>query len=155
MPLTTRTFTYLHQGYTVLATVWNEASALDPLVLFDYNNVLNAYPMEYLQKQAGVIGCRYAIVSLLITQGRNFEGLRERARQTGECIVALTVKVNGNREVFETGLKYRAMQLMHWHHAICALDDKPHEWYAPNQKKKGKRVKLQPQKKPVFRIEIE
>jgi len=36
---TEREFTYRHEGYTITATVWNEASAPDPRVLFDFNNI--------------------------------------------------------------------------------------------------------------------
>ena len=158
-------------------TIWNEAAAPDPKVLFDYNNVLNAYPMELLAKQARVTGLPYAIVSLLMTQGDNFNNLRERAKNTGECIIALTAKIKGNRVKVETSLKYVAMKKMHWENVQCAIDDKPHEWYHSdsnisqsrkldssysskdrtfeNKREKPIKLSLDSTKKNVFKVKIE
>lgn len=108
---TERLFTYPHQEYIINVTVWNEFK--DPTeveVLYDCNNVLNAYSMETLQKQARTVDKKYAIVSLLYTKGKNFLGLKEQAKRTGECIVALTAKIKGNRKMVETGLKYKVMK---------------------------------------------
>lgn len=150
--LTERQFTYEHEGYIITATVWNEAAAPDPRVLYDFNNVLNAYSMELLQRRAEVENLPYAIVSLLMTQGTNFHSLKDRAKERGECIVALTAKLKGDRTRKETCLKYKIMKLMHWKNVICALDDKPHEWFPSPGVKLGKKLPLNPKKKPVFKI---
>ena len=151
---TQRVFTYPHEGYTIKVTVWNEAAAPNPQVLFDYNNVLNAYELAFLQRRAHVKNLPYAIVSLLMTEGKNFQNLRERAKRTGECIMALTSKFKQRRLQAETCLKYRVMELMNWKNVICALDDKPHEWYSTPKNKVGKKLKLDPNKKPVYKILI-
>jgi len=151
---TSREFKYEHEGHVVTATVWNEKSAPNPRVLFDFNNVLNAYEMSYLQRCGGIENLPYAIVSLLNSQGRNWKVLRERAKESGECIIALTVRVKGQRVKVETCLKHRAMELMGWSNVICAIDDKPHEWYSTPEKKCGKKMKLDPMKKSVFKIPI-
>jgi hypothetical protein len=153
-PFTERVFEYDHEGYRIRAAVWNEHAAPDPRVLFDFNNVLNAYPMELLQKRAGVLNLPYAIVSLLMTQGANYHELKKRAEETGECIVALTARLKRKREHVETCLKYKCMKHMHWKNVICALDDKPHEWYSDPKKKVGKKLPLDPKKKAVYKIPI-
>jgi hypothetical protein len=110
--------------------------------------------MSFLQKRAGVENLDYAIVSLLMTQGANFHSLKKRAKETGECILALTSRFKKQRLQAETCLKYRAMELMGWKEVICAIDDKPHEWYSNPKKKVGKKMNLDPKKKPVYKIPI-
>jgi hypothetical protein len=150
---TEREFTVGHKGYMLKVRVWNE-HGVDPVVLYDYNNVLNAYSLESLQKAARTKQEPYAIVSLLMTQGANFHGLRNRAKETGETIVAVTAKIKGDRKSVETGLKYQVMLKMHWTRVKCALDDKPHEWYSTDEQKKPPKLPLDPRKKPVYRIDF-
>ena len=158
-PTTTREFTYAHRGYVVTATVWNEAAAPDPRILFDFNNVLNAYTMRELHAAAKTFpGAPYAIVSLLSSKGLNFAALGQRAAETGECIVALTVKIRGNRVESETGIKHSAMKRMHWAGVEHAIDDKPHEWHEPT--KDGAvalpqiRLLMDASKKPVYLVQL-
>lgn len=151
---TEREFTYKHNGYLITATVWNEASAPDPIVLYDYNNVLNAYTMEELQKEGGLQNLPYAIVSLIGGKGQYFQNLMDRAKEKNECIVALTAKIRGDRVNTETCLKYVAMKKMHWKNVKWAVDDKPHEWYKTPTNKVGKKIKLDENKKDVYRIPI-
>lgn len=123
-----REFTFEHEGFPVCVTIWNESSTPQPRVLFDYNNVLNVYTIESLQRETETSGLRYAIVSLLITKGHNFLNLRERSYQTGETIVALTCESKGDQFKVETGIKYLVTELLGWTEFQKAIDDKPHEW---------------------------
>ena len=151
---TERVFVYQHKGFDVTATVWNAESAPDPEVLFDFNNVLNAYSMNELQRVAKVVGKPYAIVSLLMSQGKNFQDLKRRASETKECIIALTTKLKKNRQEVETGLKFRIIELMRWRRVSVAIDDKPHEWFNPVRKNVIRELPLDPKKEPVFMVII-
>lgn len=148
---TERSFTYPHNGYIVNATIWNEIK--DPHVLYDYNNVLNTFTLETLEKAANTEGKEYAIVSLLRTKGDNYNDLKQMAMEDGECIVALTLKFRGNRVKIETGLKYKVIKLLRWKNVECALDDKPHEWYSDTCKK-SQDLKLDHHKKPVYMVKL-
>ena len=90
-----------------------------------------------------------------MTQGANYQNLKKRAEETGECIVAITARLKQQRKQVETSLKYQLMKKMHWENVICAIDDKPHEWYADADTKVGKKLSLDSQKKPVYKIPIE
>lgn len=149
-----QTFQFDHLGYTVDVTVWNKTSVEQPLVLFDFNNVLNAYELDFLQQQSNTQNQPYAIVSLLVGKGKNFQSLKQRALDTGECIVALTCKTTGGklgRHQFEQGVKLRVMIILNWHKAMVALDDKPHEWL-PRGAPLPKPLKLDPSKKPIYKV---
>ena len=150
MSVPEKTFSFDHQGEQIDVTVWNFTKQLQPHVLFDYNNVLNTYSLETLQKVAGAQNKSYAVVSLLMTKGDNFLALKQRSLETGECIVALTAKIKGDRVKKETGLKYTAMKKLHWQAVEFAVDDKPHEWYDdifPTHL-----LPLDPLKKPVYKV---
>ena len=123
-----REFTFEHEGFPIAVTVWNESATPQPQMLFDFNNVLNVYTMESLQLATGTTSLPYAIVSLLVTKGHNFLGLKERSYQTGETIVALTCDAKGDRFKVETGMKYQVTRLLGWTEVQTAVDDKPHEW---------------------------
>lgn len=151
---TERNISYDHNGFKIGMTIWNESSAPDPRVLFDYNNVLNAYTMEQLQKAGGIENLPYAIVSLLRTRGNNYMNLRERAKDTGECIIAVTAILKGNRVEAETSLKHRVIGIMGWKNVLFGIDDKPHEWYKNPQTPRGKKLKLSANKKPVYKVPI-
>jgi hypothetical protein len=132
-------------------TIWNESKE-KPRVLYDYDNVLNAYSLDRLARAAGTVDWPYAIVSLLATQGDNFEQLRRLSEETKQCVVAITAKFRGNRVDCETGVKYIAMCEMHWNDTVeCALDDKPHEWFG-NQNQNPILLDLDKDKKPVYCI---
>jgi len=153
--MTERVFFYEHDGYRIQATIWNEAN--NPQILFDFNNVLNAYTQNELLKASKIENMPYAIVSLLMTTGDNFKSLKEQAYRTGECIVALTAKLKGNRKQHETGLKYAVMKKLGWNKVLYAFDDKPHEWMHPRQIDIGRQdnatvLDLDPKKKPVYLI---
>ena len=124
------------------------------MVLYDFNNVLNAYPMEVLQEAADTVDQPYAIVSLLRTEGRNYLSLRERAIKTRECIVALSSKIRENRAMIETNIKYKIIKMLHWKNVMCALDDKPHEWQG-EKSKEPEQLKLDVHKKPVYLIKFD
>lgn len=152
---TERLTTMNHEQYIIDVTIWNEKRTPNPQILFDYNNVLNAYEPRVLRDAARVPDVPYAIVSLLRTKGDNFNALRERSKKTGETIVALTVKIQGQKERVERCMKYKVMKLLHWN-SKWAFDDKPHEW-CKTQKSIPvlKRLKLDPSKKEVFMIPLE
>lgn len=148
-----KTFSFEHKGEPIDVTVWNYTRALQPRVLFDFNNVLNAYPLKVLQKETGAVDKSYAIVSLLMTKGDNFQALKQRSLETGECIVALTAKIKGQRVEKETGLKYAAMKKLHWTSVEFAVDDKPHEWFRSDASRRDVHLlALDPLKKPVYKI---
>lgn len=153
-PWTERNTSFKHEGYIVSVSIWNEHSTPNPQILFDYNNVLNAYDPAVLRTAAGVPDVPYAIVSLLRTRGDNYEALRQRSISTGETIVALTVKIHGEKERVETCMKYKAMGLLRWK-SKWAFDDKPHEWYSkPHSKPNLSPLKLDKNKKPVYMIPL-
>lgn len=152
LPWTERNISFKHEGYIVNVSIWNEHSTPDPQILFDYNNVLNAYEPEVLRTSAGVPDVPYAIVSLLRTRGDNYEALRQRSISTGETIVAITVKIQGEKERVETCIKYKVMLLLRWK-SKWAFDDKPHEWYSkPHSKPNLYPLKLDKNKKPVYML---
>ena len=144
-------FTLDHNGYLFQVTAWNLDACKNPKILFDYNNVLNVYTRQELLKAAKLEPQPYAIVSLLMTTGENFQSLKKQAQETKECIVAVTAKIKGNRQAVETGLKYAVMKKLHWS-AMAAFDDKPHEWFSPEGKYQYRQLKLDAQKKPVYVI---
>ena len=146
-----RTFTYPHKEHIIDVTIWNETE--NPLVLYDFNNVLNAHTLEKLQSVARTKDKPYAIVSFLHTKGKNFIALKQRAQDTGECIVALTSKLKGNKKWIETGLKNKVINLMEWENVECAIDDKPHEWY-DNKNSRSVKLRLNPQKKQVYLVKL-
>jgi hypothetical protein len=154
-PAAEKTFSFEHRGEHIEVTVWNFNRVLQPHVLFDFNNVLNAYPLKLLQKETGTLDQPYAIVSLLMTKGHNFEGLHQRALETGECIVALTAKIKGERVKKETGLKYQVMKKLHWKNVQFAVDDKPHEWYSDSEIFATQLLSLDASKKPVYKISFQ
>lgn len=154
-----RMFAFEHKGWSIDVTIWNEHSMLaPPQLLFDFNNVLNAHKMHDLMKAARVSrDTPFAIVSLLATKGEHFTRLRDRAQETGECIVALTAKIKGDRKSVETGMKNRVMHLLHWENdAKWAIDDKPHEWFSDDAPPVSKPsvMKLDPSKKPVYCVRL-
>lgn len=164
MSTSSKTFVLEHKGYQVQVTVWNE-SKTPPVVLYDYNNVLNTYSLPVLAKAAKLEDTLpYAIVSLLYTSGEHYQALQKRAESTGETVVALVVKIKGDRLQTETGLKYALMKRMHWLPNVrWAVDDKPHEWQSPRPTHSGVSVTsatsgipqllaLDPTKKPVYLV---
>jgi len=137
-------------------TVWNECKS-SPIVCFDFNNVLNAYTMKELVETAKFYNSSYAIVSLLHGKGRNYWDLYRRSKETGECIVAITLKDKSQRRQLkhaETSLKWTVIRALKWNDVEWALDDKPHEWKNPEKELQAKPLKLDPTKKDVYKIKI-
>jgi len=152
-PFSERRTSFQHEGYSIKVSIWNEHGVV-PQILFDYNNVLNAYTPEQLRTAANVPDVPYAIVSLLRTTGDNYEALKQRAQTTGETIVALTVKIHGQKEKVETCMKYKAMKLLRWGTVKWAFDDKPHIFYSKPNQVKPQPLPLDHNKKPVYLIPI-
>lgn len=138
-----------YKGHLVDVSIWNYTKT--PIILFDYNNVLNVYSRETLCESANISTEHpYAIVSYLLGKGENYENLHKRALETGECIVAITARVKENRHDFETGLKTATVKKLHWNTPILAFDDKPHEWTSDPTKKT--KLNLDNTKKDVYKI---
>lgn len=151
------------RGYVVVAyvTVWNMPSTA-PKVALDYNNVLNVFEVKEVLEATGLIGASYAIVSFLKGKGDNFKALKERAKTTGECIVAVTADITNQDK---RSIKYEAIKALKWTDIIkWAVDDQPHMWYVPrygivmDPPRTGRRVKMLCKRaecrKDIFKIDM-
>ncbi len=55
-------FTLIHNGCNFNVTVWNRELTPAPIVLYDYNNVLDTYSMAKLNKAAKIHNMPYTIM---------------------------------------------------------------------------------------------